>query len=232
MSTIAAAAVIGTLGIGGVAVAAAPTPGTSPTDGATVQNQVQEQQTQGRGYRQGAAQAAQGLRMGPSGTEAQAVADVLGMDAEDVRSALRAGTSLAELADQQGVELQTVVDAVVDAALERVAQLEESGVITTDRAAQLEAVLPERIAEHLRRRARGDPPLVAARRGTSQVAFAVTATTAGGVVVFPVDPRAAGVERVPQDVTGGPARRVPGLLRLRVVVLGEAHELVGEHARP
>ena len=149
ISTIAAAAVIGTLGIGGVAVAAAPTPGTSPTDGATVQNQVQEQQTQGRGYRQGAAQAAQGLRMGPSGTEAQAVADVLGMDAEDVRSALRAGTSLAELADQQGVELQTVVDAVVDAALERVAQLEESGVITTDRAAQLEAVLPERIAEHL-----------------------------------------------------------------------------------
>ncbi|UER55436.1 hypothetical protein HJG43_13805 [Kineosporiaceae bacterium SCSIO 59966] len=148
-SAIAAAAVIGTLGIGGVAVAAAPTPGTPPADGTTVQNQVQEQQAQGRGYGPGAAQAAQGLRMGPSGTEAQAVADVLGMDAEDVRSALRAGTSLAELADQQGVELQTVVDAVVDAALERVTQLEDSGAISTDRAAQLEAVLPERIAEHL-----------------------------------------------------------------------------------
>ncbi|MFC5998756.1 hypothetical protein ACFP6A_08500 [Quadrisphaera sp. GCM10027208] len=147
-SAIAAAAVIGTLGIGGVAVAAAPTPGTPPADGTTVQNQVQEQQAQGRGYGPGA-RVAHGLRMGADGTVVQAVSDVLQMTPEEIRSAVRAGTSLAELAEQQGVELQTLVDTVVDATLQRVAELEESGVITPERAAQLEAVLPERIADHL-----------------------------------------------------------------------------------
>jgi hypothetical protein len=48
----------------------------------------------------------------------EAAAQALGLAAEEVQTQLRAGESLADLADAQGVELQTVLDAVTAACVQ------------------------------------------------------------------------------------------------------------------
>jgi hypothetical protein len=47
-------------------------------------------------------------------------AEVIGIEEDELRDALRDGTTLAELAEQNGVEVQAVIDALVAEATERI----------------------------------------------------------------------------------------------------------------
>ena len=61
-------------------------------------------------------------------------ADVLGMTPDALRSELQAGKSLAELAEEKGVDTQTIVDAVHSETEERLQEAVESGRLTQDQA--------------------------------------------------------------------------------------------------
>ncbi|HSL73979.1 MAG TPA: hypothetical protein VK853_05915 [Ilumatobacteraceae bacterium] len=70
-------------------------------------------------------------RRGPDmpgrGVAAEALTDVLGLDAETLRAQLREGATLAEIAADQGVDVQAVIDALVDAVEARVGAAVENG---------------------------------------------------------------------------------------------------------
>jgi polyhydroxyalkanoate synthesis regulator phasin len=78
--------------------------------------------------------------------------DVLGLTEDELRSALRDdGTTLADVAEQQGVAVEDVVAALRAAAEERVEQAVTDGRITREHADEIIAELPERIADAMDR---------------------------------------------------------------------------------
>ena len=81
----------------------------------------------------------------------EAAAETLDLSEDDLRSALRDGDSLAEIAEEQGVAVDDLVTALVAAAEERLAEAVEDGRITQERADEIAAVLPERVAEAVER---------------------------------------------------------------------------------
>lgn len=80
--------------------------------------------------------AANPLRAG-RGEHLATAAEVLGITAEELRAELRAGRSIAEVAEEKGVDKQKVIDALVASA--------------TARIDEMKAALPERIAELVER---------------------------------------------------------------------------------
>lgn len=72
-------------------------------------------------------------------------AQVLGLTTDELREQLRSGKTLAEVAADQGVERQTLVDALVASATERLAQAVTDGKVDQERADELTARLPEMI---------------------------------------------------------------------------------------
>jgi hypothetical protein len=77
--------------------------------------------------------------------QAEAAAKVLGMSAEDIRSALREGTTLAELAKKQGKSETTLINALVDAAKTQLAAAVKDGKLTQAQADAIEKNLPEQV---------------------------------------------------------------------------------------
>ena len=75
-----------------------------------------------------------------------AAADALGITAAELRTALREGKTLAEIAEAEGVETDALVDDLVAAATERIERAVTDGRLTRERADELIADLPERIA--------------------------------------------------------------------------------------
>ena len=73
------------------------------------------------------------------------VAETVGIDRKELRTELRSGKTIAEIATAHGVDPQTVVDALVDAANQRVDRAAANGRITAERAAKIKERLPERI---------------------------------------------------------------------------------------
>ncbi|WP_369140327.1 hypothetical protein [Modestobacter versicolor] len=96
---------------------------------------------------------------GPGGGPGlEAAATALGMTEDDLRTALQAdGATLASIAEEQGVAVDTLVDALVAAAQERIAQAVTDGDLTQEEAderlADLEARVTERVDSSL-----GDRP--------------------------------------------------------------------------
>lgn len=80
---------------------------------------------------------APGERLGHHGEDLGTAAEALGMTEEALRSALQDGKSIAQVAEEEGVEVQTVIDALVAAGTERLQELEAS--------------LPERVTELVNR---------------------------------------------------------------------------------
>jgi polyhydroxyalkanoate synthesis regulator phasin len=79
-----------------------------------------------------------------------AAADALGMTEEELRTALEPdGTTLADVAEDQGVAVGTLVDALVQAQQERIARAVEDGRITQEEADERLADLEERITERV-----------------------------------------------------------------------------------
>lgn len=71
--------------------------------------------------------------------------EALGLDRDELKDALHSGKTLADLAEEQGVEVDALVGDLVAAARERLAEAVAGGELTEDRAAELEAELQERI---------------------------------------------------------------------------------------
>lgn len=79
----------------------------------------------------------------PGGSEV--LEDVLGLTAEEIRQGLDDGKTLAELAEEQGVSVDDVADALVAEATERIDQAVEDGKLDADRAAQAKENLEDMV---------------------------------------------------------------------------------------
>ena len=88
-------------------------------------------------------------RHGVRGAGLEAAAEALGMSEDDLRTALRDGQTIAQVAEAQGVDVQTVIDAMVADATARIDEAVGDGNLDADRAEELKAELPERIADHV-----------------------------------------------------------------------------------
>lgn len=84
--------------------------------------------------------------LGVEGPEADAAAAAaLGISVEDLRTALRDGSTLAELAKKQGKDVDTLVSALVTVAKARIAEGVKAGKITQETATQIEKTLEQRV---------------------------------------------------------------------------------------
>jgi polyhydroxyalkanoate synthesis regulator phasin len=80
----------------------------------------------------------------------ETAADALGLTEAELRTALESdGTSLADVAQAQGVDVDTLVDALVQAQQDRIAQAVEDGRLTQAEADQRLADLEARVTERV-----------------------------------------------------------------------------------
>lgn len=86
-----------------------------------------------------------GGRRGPGGASSEAVLELLGIDAETLRGQIRDGSSLADIAAENGVDVQTVIDTLVEEATEHLDEAIANGRIEADAAAEKAAGLEERV---------------------------------------------------------------------------------------
>ncbi len=77
--------------------------------------------------------------------DGEVIADLLGIDVETLRTQLQAGDSIATIADANGVDVQTVIDALVAEASAHVDLMVESDRLTAEEAATMKVNLTERI---------------------------------------------------------------------------------------
>jgi polyhydroxyalkanoate synthesis regulator phasin len=79
------------------------------------------------------------------GPALDAAADVLGMSEDDLRTAVRDGQSLADVAAATGVDVQTVIDGLVTRAQEHLAEEVAEGDLTQEEADERLATVTERV---------------------------------------------------------------------------------------
>lgn len=77
------------------------------------------------------------------------VADTLGMEIDDLHTELQEGKTVAKVAEEQGVALETVVDALIEPISERVQQQVENGRITQEQADERMEMMEENLTERL-----------------------------------------------------------------------------------
>jgi hypothetical protein len=82
-----------------------------------------------------------------AGFDGEVVAELLGVDAETLRTELRSGTTVAEIATEQGVDPQTVIDALVAEADSHLDLSVENGRLTQEEADARLAEITERITD-------------------------------------------------------------------------------------
>jgi urease gamma subunit len=104
-------------------------------------------------------------RGGPRGhgPKLDAAAQALGISAEDLREQLRDGKTIAQVAQDRNVDVQTVINAMVAEATARVDEKVQEGELTAEEANEKKANLEERITELVnegprRHRGEGPPP--------------------------------------------------------------------------
>lgn len=83
-------------------------------------------------------------RLGKHGLGA-GIAELIGTDAEGLKTALSDGKTLAEIAEENGVEVQSVIDALVERANERIDAAVESGKLTAEEAETKKSEVAEKI---------------------------------------------------------------------------------------
>ena len=93
------------------------------------------------------ATAATAVRVGSAATSPGSGATALGISTDDLRTALQDGKSIADVAAEQGVDVQTVIDAMVSEASTRIDEAVTAGKLTAEEAATRKAELTERITE-------------------------------------------------------------------------------------
>ena len=117
-----------------------------------------------------------GARSESRAERAQATADLLGIDVDELRAAFEDGQTLAQIAEANGVDVQTIIDAKVSAKTERINAAVEEGRLTEAEAAEKLADVEERVTTRVNegrpergergdRPARGERPAPAAEQG-------------------------------------------------------------------
>jgi len=76
-----------------------------------------------------------------------AASTVLGLSADDIRSALRDGSTLADLAEKQGKSQDDLVNALVDVAKKHLAQAVKDGKLTQAQSDEITTKLPDRVKD-------------------------------------------------------------------------------------
>lgn len=84
-----------------------------------------------------------------TGAGLDSAATALGLTPDEVRTGLEAGKSLADLAGEQGVDVQQVIDALVADATARIDQRLAAGDLTQERADAMKSGLADRVAERV-----------------------------------------------------------------------------------
>ena len=120
---------------------------------------------------------------GHVGASLDAAAEALGVTADELRDALRDGKSIADVAGEKGVDVQTVIDALVADATAKIDEKVASGDLDADRAAELKENLVERITDMVNHeggfRGPGGPGFgrgpIGARLDTAAEALGITA---------------------------------------------------------
>ncbi len=91
---------------------------------------------------------------GHHGPGLDAAAEAIGISVDDLRAALQDGSTLADVAEANGVEVDALIQALVAEATTHIDEAVADGRLDADRAAALEADLVERITAHVN----GDGP--------------------------------------------------------------------------
>jgi hypothetical protein len=86
---------------------------------------------------------------GGRGEGLEATAEAIGITADELRTALMDGQSIAQVAEANDVDVQTVIDALVARADERLDEAVENGRLTEAQASERAAELEERITAHV-----------------------------------------------------------------------------------
>lgn len=84
---------------------------------------------------------------GKGSAKVAALAELVGTDAEGLKTALKEGNTLAEIAEQNGVEVQAVIDALVEQANQRIDAAVEAGKMTTEEGETKKSEAAARIAD-------------------------------------------------------------------------------------
>jgi hypothetical protein len=83
------------------------------------------------------------------GDRLDAAADTIGITVEDLRTALRDGSTIAEVAADHDVDVQSVIEAMVAEATTQIDAAVADGSLDADRAAEMKSTLVERITAHV-----------------------------------------------------------------------------------
>lgn len=83
------------------------------------------------------------------GAALETLGEILGMTTDEIKDGFAAGQSIADMANAQGVDVDSVVDQLVAEAMERVDAAVEAGKIDAERAAEINEGLEENISERV-----------------------------------------------------------------------------------
>jgi polyhydroxyalkanoate synthesis regulator phasin len=119
-----------------------------------VASYLAEQRPEGRDHRPGPRRPA---------FDGEVVADLIGIDATSLREQLRDGASIADVAEANGVDPQTVIDALVAEAQAHLDLAVDNGRLSADEAAEKAATLEERVTA----RVNGERPTRPTRPATN-----------------------------------------------------------------
>lgn len=117
------------------------------------------------GYAEGAAEAAGKMSLGRPGEDRghghghghrhgppasfEVAADAIGITEEDLIAELEAGESITSVADAEGVDIETVLDALIADATARIQEHVDAGDLDAEEAADRTAELPDLVADFL-----------------------------------------------------------------------------------
>ena len=86
---------------------------------------------------------------GGHGNKGAAVAEILGLTQDEVRTALSEGQTVADLAEAQGIEIQSVIDAIIADMTEHIDEHVADGHLTAEEAAEKLVSAEERVTERV-----------------------------------------------------------------------------------
>lgn len=127
-----AVATLAGLTLGGLSVTAA---SAQETEDSTQASTVDGEYSEGRGHR--------------GGCDLEAAAVAIGIDEADLRAALDGGDSIADIAEANGVEVDSVIEAMVEAKASRIDEKVAEGRITQEEADEKLADLEARVTDRV-----------------------------------------------------------------------------------
>ncbi len=139
-----ASGLIGLIALGGGAAIAAPSAFAQDAEDLTREERMELRQEE---------------RAARHAEKVESITDALGISADELQAAREAGQSVADIAAAQGVELQSVIDALVSDAQARIDVKVAAGDIDAERAAEISDSLVERVTARVNgERPEGDGP--------------------------------------------------------------------------